>query len=578
MEEKYGQKPELTKEPLFILNWEFMKRETEIRHLANRNSNQRYLIVAVIVFFFAQCLHLPARAQTAPFQIAIEPFSIDGLEGLQAFAFGQHDGKWLLLGGRLDGLHRRQPWATFDSAGQNTQLIVVDPVAQLKWSAPLSSLPVSISEQLSSTNMEFYQDGIYLYVIGGYGYSITADDHITHPVITAVKVPDVITAIIAGTSFTPFFRQVTDEQFAVTGGYLNKIYNIFYLTGGQRFDGRYNPMNNPTFTQEYTNSIRKFLISDDGTNLTVTHLATITDTINLHRRDYNVAPQIMPNGQEGLTAFSGVFQVDADLPFLDCVNIDSTGYAVNSTFSQYYNHYHCANIPLFGANANEMHNLFFGGIAQYYDSAGILVQDTNVPFVRTIARVTRTADGNMAEYKLPVEMPGLLGAGSEFIRAENLPAFDNEVLKLDEITADTTLLGYIFGGINSSEANIFWTNTGTQSIASNTVFRVFLLKNQPTGAGDWLNVQSKGTLHMQVYPNPTDGNFNIRFDLGTLTQVRLTISDVNGKIFENSVLNNVTPGGNTVMRNLKNFSGGSGCLITLETPTEKATQKIIIEQ
>jgi hypothetical protein len=151
--------------------------------------------------------------------------------------------------------------------------------------------------------------------------------------LIAVKIPDVINAIISGTPFTTYFRHIADEQFAVTGGYLNKIYNTYYLTGGQRFDGRYNPMNNPTFTQEYTNSIRKFQIADDGTNLTITHLAAITDTLNLHRRDYNVAPQIMPDGQEGLTAFSGVFQVDADLPFLNCVNIDSTGHFVNNAFS-----------------------------------------------------------------------------------------------------------------------------------------------------------------------------------------------------------------------------------------------------
>ncbi|MCX6266184.1 MAG: hypothetical protein NTW16_02335 [Bacteroidetes bacterium] len=57
--------------------------------------------------------------------------------------------------------HRRQPWATFDSAGQNDRLIVVDPVTQQNWSASLSTLPVSMQEQLSSTNMEFHQDGEY---------------------------------------------------------------------------------------------------------------------------------------------------------------------------------------------------------------------------------------------------------------------------------------------------------------------------------------------------------------------------------------------------------------------------------
>lgn len=82
------------------------------------------------------------------------------------------------------------------------------------------------------------------------------------------------------------------------------------------------------------------------------------------------------------------------------MNIDSSGYAANNAFSQYYNHYHCAFLPPYSAGANEMHTVFFGGIAQFYDSLGILVQDNNVPFVKTIARVTRNAAGVMAEYKL----------------------------------------------------------------------------------------------------------------------------------------------------------------------------------
>lgn len=442
-----------------------------------------------VIAFLMCTLTLPVKGQSSPFQIAIEPFQINGLVGIQSFAVGVHNGKWLILGGRKDGLHRRQPWATFDEAGQNTQLIVVDPVSRQKWSAPLSSLPGSIQEQLSSTNMEFHQDVDFLYIIGGYGYSKSMDDHITYPFLIAVNVPKVINSVIKGTSFTTFFRQIKDEQFAVTGGYLNKIYKTYYLTGGQRFDGRYNPMNHPTFTQEYTNSIRKFAIHDNGSDLKITHLPGITDTVNLHRRDYNVIPQIMPNGIEGLTAFSGVFQVSADLPFLNCVNIDSAGYTVNNKFAQYYNHYHCAHIPLYSARENAMHNLFFGGIAQYRDSAGILVQNSDVPFVKTIARVTRDSNGKMAEYKLPVEMPALLGAGSEFIPVDNLPVYDNEVIKLDELRTGSTLIGYVYGGINSTDPNIFWINDGGQSVASSQIFRVYILKNR-VGAEHKLNTKS----------------------------------------------------------------------------------------
>jgi hypothetical protein len=48
--------------------------------------------------------------------------------------------------------------------------------------------------------------------------------------------------------------------------------------------------------------------------------------------------------------------------------------------------------------------------------------------------------------------------------------------------------------------------------------------------------------------------------------------------FENSVLPGLNPGRNSVIRNLKNFSDGRVFFISLETSSEKATQKIIIEQ
>lgn len=532
-----------------------------------------YLVLIISLLFCSK-----VKSQSTPFNIFIEPMNIIGLGGLQAFAFGQHNGKWLVIGGRLDGLHRRQPFAAFDLAGHNNQLIVVDPVAQQKWSAPLSSLPIGLQEQLSSTNMEFFQEGDYLYLLGGYGYSSTSADHITYPNLSAIKVPDVINAVINGTSITSNFQQITDTMFAVTGGYLNKINNTFYLTGGQKFIGRYNPMgptHGPGFIQEYTNAIRKFTISDNGVTLSVTHLPAIVDATNLHRRDYNVVPQIMPTGQEGLTAFSGVFQTDADLPFLNCVNIDSTEYTVNNAFSQYYNHYHCAHIPIFSEANNEMHTVFFGGIAQYYDSLGILVQDNNVPFVKTIARVTRDASGTMAEYKLPIEMPALLGAGSEFIPIPDIPRFNNEVLKLDDFTADSTFVGYIYGGISSSATNIFFTNTGTQSSASSQIFKVYVIKNSTTDIHD-LNKQSIGTLKVQVFPNPNDGNFVVKFNLSKIAETKISIHSVDGKKIEERVLTHLVLGENTFQRKIKNLDLGGTYILTIETPYEKATQKIII--
>jgi hypothetical protein len=519
-------------------------------------------------------------AQNAPFQITIEPVSIPDLIGVQAFAWGQHNGKWLIVGGRLDGLHRRQPFASFDLQGNNNQLIVIDPVAKKKWSTSLTTLSSSIQEQLSSTNMEFYQGNEMLYIVGGYGYSPTAANHITFPYMSAIHVSDVIDAVVNGNSIASSIRQITDTMFAVTGGYLNKINSTFYLTGGQKFTGRYNPMgptHGPGFAQAYTNAVRKFSVSDDGINLTVTHLTSIIDPTNLHRRDYNVVAQIFPDGQEGLTAFSGVFQANLDLPYLNSVNIDSSAYQVNKNFAQYYNHYHCAHIPLYSPSTKEMHTLFFGGIAQYYDSAGVLVQDNNVPFVKTIARVTRNANGEMKEYKLPVEMPSFLGASSEFIPAESVPLYNTDILNLDAMQDDSILIGYVFGGISSSAANIFFINTGLESVASNQLYKVYLLKNKNSSI-DVLNSQSNGSFKMQVYSNPNNGKFLVKFNMKTMESVFLSIFDANGRLIERIELRDLQMGENTFVKQIEAIEQSSIFFIQLEIAREKAIQKIVLER
>ncbi|MCF8298564.1 MAG: T9SS type A sorting domain-containing protein [Saprospiraceae bacterium] len=532
-----------------------------------------------ITFLLAFLIISIFSSAQAPIGIMLEPITISGLGGIQSFAFGQDNGKILLIGGRTDGLHLRQPFASFDIPGHNTELIVIDPISLQKWTAPLSSLSTNLQEQLSSTNMQFFQQGDYLYLIGGYGYSNTVSNHITYSKLTAVDVPATINAVINSTSFTSFFRQIDDAQFAVTGGHLEKIYDTYYLSGGQKFTGRYNPNNGGSFTQSYTNSIRKFKINDDGTNLSVTHLVDITDAVNLHRRDYNVCPQIMPNGQEGLTAFSGVFQTTADIPFLNCVNIDSSGHTVNNSFSQYYNHYHCAKFPLYSESANEMHTLFFGGIAQYYDSSGVLVQDNAVPFVKTIARVTRTSNGTMTEYKLAVEMPGFLGSSSEFIMLENLPKFPNGVLKYDSIQADTTLIGYIFGGINSTAKNIFFINDGSQSSASSTLYKVFLV-NDSTANIDEANIQSNSDLRMQMYPNPNDGIVNIDFDIAYKSDVKLRVIDNLGRIIteRDYSSNNLIIGKNHIEIEVKQAQSKTILFISLETNSDRITQKLILHK
>lgn len=524
-------------------------------------------------------ISLKSFSQTATFDIALEPVKIEGLGGLQSYAFGQHNGKWLIIGGRLDGLHRRQPFAAFDEDGHNRRLFVIDPVKKKHWTASISSLSTALQEQLSSTNMQFFQQGNYLYVAGGYGFSASLDDHTTYAKLAAVDVPATINAIINKGKLVAHFRQITDSQFQVTGGRIVKINELFYLVGGQKFLGAYNPMgpdHGPGFIQEYTNQIRKFSLMDDGSRITIDHLPAITDEAHLHRRDYNVVPQILPGGQEGATAFSGVFQKTVNIPFLNCVDIDSAGYTVNHSFTQYYNHYHCAHFPVYAASTKEMNTVFLGGIAQYYDDGGLLTQNSDVPFVKTIARVSRNAEGRMAEYKLPVQMPALLGAGSELIPNEALPRYTNGVIRFDELSPDTTLIGYIYGGIVSKQPNTFWVSEGELSNATNKIFKVLLVKNGRAGAHR-LNEQSTGTLKMEAYPDIKNDSLIIQYKLVKTTDVKLTLSTPLGKNLVELNLKDQPAGDMRFSKYIDKISDGGTFILTIETAYEKATQKIIVE-
>ena len=278
-------------------------------------------------FFISLTLLLIVIASFAqnkyPFQLTLEPAFMNGFAGLQSYAWAQDGDLLLLIGGRKDGLHRRQPFAAFNKQFNNTDLIVIDFKNEKVWSKSVVDLPASIAEQLQSTNMQFYQQANQLVLIGGYGYSETAKNHITHPALITIQVKELINAIIKDNNTSSFINQLNDERMAVTGGRLNQLNNTYFLVGGQRFTGRYNPMgpdHGPGFTQEYTNQIRQFQLKKNKNSISIENYKAITDS-SFHRRDYNLLMQLDKDGKEMLTIFSGVFQYKKDVPFTTLIDI-----------------------------------------------------------------------------------------------------------------------------------------------------------------------------------------------------------------------------------------------------------------
>jgi hypothetical protein len=293
-----------------------------------------------------------------------------------------------------------------------------------------------------------------------------------------VQLPRLVHAIKNGDDPTACFMQKDNEAMAVTGGRLAYANGIWYLAGGQKFTGRYNPHgpdHGPGFEQVYTNAIRRFNIKPQNNEVTITMLPEWRDSNVLHRRDYNLLPQQQQDGSLYFTMYSGVFRPDVDQPFTTLVHFDANGFKEQQGFDQYYNHYHTAALAAFSKKAGTSYAVFFGGIAQYFvNEKGKKESDSNVPFVNTISAVERGPNATK-EHVLPVTMPALLGASAEFVPAAAALFNANGLLDLDNIGNEPMLVGYIIGGIESNAPNVFWgPPMRNDSKATGRIFMVYI--------------------------------------------------------------------------------------------------------
>lgn len=503
---------------------------------------KNYLLPVFAFFLFFNLI----GQTTFPYEVVLEPFSVPDLPGLHSYAWGTHDGKHIFIGGRRDGIHARQPFAAFPASQNNTDIFVVDIESETVWSQSITGLSTDLAEQLQATNFEYYQDEDKLIIIGGYGYSTSNSDHVTYPYLTQIDLGMLTEQIISGSINDTAFRQIETEDFAVTGGNLGKIGDTYYLVGGHRFDGRYNPHDGPTFIQEYTDAIKKFTLADDNETLIINDYSEISDPLHLHRRDYNLLPQLFPDGTFGYTLFSGVFQIAEDLPFLYPVDITESGHTPITNFNQYLSNYHSAKIAMHDTNTNTAHNIFFGGISRYYYDGDIMVQDDDVPFVKTISRVSRAADGTLEEVKFATEMPTYLGAGSEFLPISQLPEVAPEIYDFNALSGDSTLVGYIFGGIQSETLNPFITNNSNTTQAHGGLFKVYL---KPIATVSTLDEALPGyhSFSIMSMPNPVEGQtFQLKATTPEGGVLDLIITDVTGQKIYNLRVAGLVEGENTL--------------------------------
>lgn len=512
--------------------------------------------ILFLCFFFYLVACLGAQS-TSNFDLQLDTVTIPGLPGLHSYAAATHAGKWLFIGGRRDGMH--QKFNAFPTNTANQQIYVVAPETGTVWQRAITELPDTLQEQLRSANMEFFQQGETLLFVGGYGRSEVAQNHITYPYLTLINVAGLMDAVTNDGPLLPNFQQIRDTFFSVTGGQLQQLADTFYLVGGHRFDGIYSA-NSANPTQFYANSIRKFTLQSGTAEMQVLHKGKIVDELNLHRRDYNLTPQVFANGEMGLTAFSGVFQPGISLaPFLNIVEIRPSGHAPVNGFSQFLANYHCAKVPLWAQAANETHTLFFGGISNYWlDENDSLRKDNRLPFVKTVSRVSRLADGNYQEVPFAAELPWYTGTGAEFMFAANIPTLPNGMVDYDQLPYGQQLLGYIVGGIVTpdNQPNPFVANTISITSASSRLIKVFLDKKNASSPTQ-TPLDGHFDLHLTVNPNPAVDRWEVGLTLPRFGHLRATLQDAQGRVVSRMDFGLYTAGATTFPLDCANLSKGA---------------------
>jgi len=445
-----------------------------------------------------------------PYRISLRGYDFGAAElpTLHSFAAGHHDGKWVLIAGRTNGLHgfdRFNPQDNFPVQTQSREVWVVDPVAKQSWRRSLQDPGAGLSElevnSLTPTNNQSYQAGHRLYMTGGYGVISTNQDgthnYGTFDTLSAIDLPGIIDWVTTGSgAAADHIRQVNDPKVKVTGGGMVAIDGRTHLVFGQDFNGAYVPQ----VSGAYTRQVRSFDIVDDSVNLVLQNVTSTTPLEAYRRRDLNVFPVIAPGAgslvEERLVALSGVF-TPANGAFTVPIEIDAAGNPSMddpndpATFKQGFNGYHSAKLGLYSEAAGEMHEIIFGGISvQFLDEQTMQVQtDHALPFVNDITAVKIDAAGAFSQHHLGF-FPAIndlggkrlrFGTNAEFFHAEGIETFANGVIKLDALSQETTL-GYIFGGLAANGPHTRGV-PGIVSSASNTIFEVVLTPVPEPSAG-----------------------------------------------------------------------------------------------
>ncbi len=434
-----------------------------------------------------------------PFSIDIEEADFSLPNGIHSGVTAIHDGKWLLLAGRTNGLHGFDATDNFPPSQQNTTVYVVDPKKKKVYTRSLKDAGSGLSQKqidsLSVVSPQSYQDGKTLYMTGGYGINTANGTFSTKNALTAIDIPGLMDWVMEpkhSKKAKYYIRQIFDPIFQVTGGYMTKNSDgLTLLIFGQNFEGPYTDSSNGVYLEQ----IHRFIIDGDTKKLTIKKKETLPETRNpnYRRRDLNVVPIVLKEDWDACQSFlalSGVF-TEAGGIWTVPVFITKNGkaYMPNpsdpDTFKQGMNNYASPTICLFSNENRKSYTILLGGLSYGFFQDGTFQKDEDIPFINQVTTIRIDKHKKFKQYLMDAEYPVILstgsnpgnqllfGAGAKFMPVK-LPDYKNGVIKLDLLKCKRELIGYIVGGIAST---LTFTNTRSDSMASSYIFKVYLTKN-----------------------------------------------------------------------------------------------------
>ena len=418
-----------------------------------------------------------------PFSISLTPVKTDYyLPALHSYASATYNGMWIFIGGEVAGFHgtSNNP-PPFMKTVANDSLWVIDPANGKSYGAPV---PEQYRNSLSATNPQSFQVGNDFYICGGYTVSDATKTRFntTSDYFFRIDIPNLIQYVQSGGSapaLNMVFPVALENDFVrVTGGELFVENNNFYLIGGQDFEGAYSAGTTGT----YTNAIRSFTLQQNGQSWSLANMNTLVDSVNLHRRDFNLVPYVASDGTLDAIILGGVF-TSKDLSYNNPVYISglSTGKPTiaSGTFQQTCNQYSCAIVPVYVSPGSAMLYSLLGGISYMKyssESGGLVVGDeAPMPFSNLADFIVSDSDSTVEYVQVPPHplLPGYLGSNASFMPLPHFVSNEYEnVLDLTKILAnnsDNVNIGYMFGGILSNGPTAGTTLKGHVNTYANSV-------------------------------------------------------------------------------------------------------------